>query len=97
VRRSIERKAHALSLEAFEHNRTTIEAWVRGMPEAHDPVAALEHIHALDLDQGQSVVVNVQELWRVTTWAGELGRLAKAMQAETDALEQATGRKLYIR
>ena len=97
VRRAIERKAHALSLEAFEHNRAYLEAWIRRLPETRDPLAALEHVHALDVDHGQHVIVNFQDLWRVTAWAGELGRLARNMQAEVDALEQATGRKLCVR
>ena len=96
VRRAIDLKAHALSLDAFEYNRAYLEAWVRRLPEARDPVAALEHVHALDLDHGQHLLVNFQALYRVTCWAGELRRLAQAMQAEVDALEQATGRTLYV-
>ncbi len=66
VRRAINRKAHALSLAAFEHNREYLEAWVRRLSDAYDPIPALERVHQLDLDHGQHVLVNLQELVALT-------------------------------
>lgn len=57
-------KAHALSVEAFEYNREYLEDWVQRLPEVRDPVAAREQIHGLDVDHGQHVVVNYQDLGR---------------------------------
>jgi hypothetical protein len=55
VSQAINKKAYALSLHAFEKNRDYPEQWARRY--AGDPARQLDGIHALDLDDGQHVVV----------------------------------------
>ena len=98
VRRAIDRKAHALSLRAFEYNRDYLEKWVRKHQD-WDPELALERIHALDLDldHGQYVAINVQHLWDVTSRIMAAKVVIESVVSEIHKLEQSTGREWYGR
>lgn len=62
VRRAIDRKAHALSLEAFEFNRRYLERWVSDHPGARNVPEALDGVHPLDLGHKKYILVDEQDL-----------------------------------
>lgn len=97
VRQAINRKAHALGAAAFDHNVEVLKDWLRRQPDLSDPDGAIERIHALDLDHGQHVMVNIQALWDITSMLGAVEALVASWRTRVEALESATGRRLYSR
>lgn len=97
VRQAINRKAHALGAVAFEHNVEVLEDWLRRQPDLSDPDAAIARLHALELDHGQHVMVNVQALWEITSMVGAIATLVGNWRTRVEALEVETGRRWYVR
>jgi hypothetical protein len=95
VRIAINRKAHALSLAAFEHNRDILEAWLRRCGDITDPQAAIERIHALDLEHGKHVLADLQLLHDLTNTARTIHRSSDIQMQAIARLEAATGRQLH--
>lgn len=97
VRAAIHAKAHALSLDAFQRNCATLEAWIRSHPGPDNPIAALERIHALDLDHGQYRLVNLQDLWALSTSLSELPRVHARLLDNLRRIEATAGYRLHPR
>jgi len=95
VRQTINGKAHALSLQALKKNREYLEQYVRKYPD--DPRQQLDRVHALDLDDGQHVLVSSQTLWGLCATRSLLEVLADAVKARIAPLEKNTGRQWYGR
>ena len=95
VRRAIERKAHALSLRAFEYNRDYLEKWVRN--HEGDPQRQLDCVHALDLNHGQHVLVNKQTLWAICNCMMGLPKFFDVVADNIHHLEEESGREWYGR
>jgi hypothetical protein len=95
VRSAINRKAHALSLAAFEHNRDILEAWLRRCADITNPEAAIERIHSLDLDHGKHVVVDLQLIHDITSTARIMHRSSDIQMQAITRLETAVGRQLH--
>ena len=95
VRQAINRKAHALSLQALEKNREYLEQYVRKYPD--DPRQQLDCVHALDLDDGQHVLVSTQTLWGLCATLSILEVLVDTVKARIAPLEKDTGRQWYGR
>jgi hypothetical protein len=91
VRQAITRNAHALGLLAFEKTREYVEKY------AGDHARQLDVIHALDLDDGQHVLVNQQTLWSLCATLSTLEVLADTVMARLATLEKETGREWYGR
>ena len=79
VSQAINRKAHALSLQAFEKNREYLEQYVRKYPD--DPRQQLDCVQALDLDDSQHVLVGTQTLWGLCATLSILEVLADTVKA----------------
>jgi len=95
VSQAVNRKAHALSLQAFEKNREYLEQYVRKYPD--DPRQQLDCVHALDLHDGQHVLVSTQTLWGLCATLSILEVLADTVKARIAPLEKDTGRQWYGR
>ncbi|WP_020504129.1 antA/AntB antirepressor family protein [Lamprocystis purpurea] len=93
VRAAINRKAHALSLAAFEHNREILEAWLCRCGDLTDPATAIERIHTLELDHGKHAIVDIQLLCEVTRLTGVLERTVAQQQQAIARLSAVTGRQ----
>jgi len=59
------------------------------------PRSRLDCVHALDLDDGQHVLVSTQTLWGLCATLSTLEALAGTVKARITALEQETGRQCY--
>jgi hypothetical protein len=97
VRTAINRKAHALSIAAFEHNRDILEEWLRQSDDISDPEAAIERIHDLDLDHGKHVMVDIQLLWDLIGCAKSAHRATEVQMIVVDRMETATARRWWAR
>ncbi len=95
VEAAIDRKAHTLSLDCFTHNRAILADWVRREGgDSGDPAAAIERIHALDLDHGKHVLVDLQLLHDLTSTARTLQRTSDLQMQAITRIETATKRQL---
>ena len=97
VRAAISKKAHDLSLAAFEHNREILERYLRRDWNLTDPESAIERIHALDLDHGKHMLVDTQQLFHLTSTVAATERCLTVALAAIRTLEDSTGRQLYGR
>jgi hypothetical protein len=93
VRSAINRKAHALSMAAFERNVETLERLLRQAPDLTDPDAAIARLHALELDHGIHVLANIQLLADVTSAVRTVHRAADHAMQAIARLDATTGRK----
>jgi hypothetical protein len=92
VRHAIERKAHALSVHAFESHRDYLENWVRTHPDIKDRASVIEQIEALEINDRTHVMVDYDLLFAVTGNA----RACHRMQAfAIERLGRSIGRNLY--
>jgi len=79
VCKAINRKAHALSLQALEKNREYLEQYVRKYRD--DPRQQLDRVHALDLADGRHVLVSTQTLCGLCATLSILEVLAATVKA----------------
>lgn len=95
LRRAINRKAHALSVRAFEHNREVLERMVLAHPNVKNHVRAIDELRYEDVedsDHGKFALVDLELLFSVTSNARAFHR----MQAfAIERLGTSIGRNLY--
>jgi len=72
-----------------------LEHYVRKYPD--DPRQQLDSVHALDLDDGQHVLVRIQTLWGLCAAFSILEAMADTVKARIAALGKETGRQWYGR
>lgn len=91
VRRAIHRKAHALSLDAFEHNIAILEDFLRRDGDLSDPDAAIARIHALEFDHGKTAMVDLHLLHAITSRAAAAHLCLEQQQQAINQLHAALG------
>jgi hypothetical protein len=86
VRRAVNRKANALSRDAFEHNRDILEDAMRREGNLGDPEAALDWLRRFGSDHGQQNLFDVELLRRVATQAAAACQTLERQQETLDQI-----------
>jgi len=95
VRSAINRKAHAVSLQAYESAKAQIEAEVRGWVGVgvKDDAGLVHRIERFTYPKGEQRIVSVEDLWAVTSSAAGMRVMFESLMSAIHHLEQATGRE----
>jgi hypothetical protein len=98
VRSAINRKAHALSLRAYESAKELLEQEVqRWMEMGWSEGAIAGQIALLRHPEGEQRILGADSLWQVTSSVGGLRVLCDRALDAVHKLEQETGRQWYRR
>jgi hypothetical protein len=93
VQAAINAKAHAISLDAFAHNRQILEDHLRDCKDLTDPEDAIARIHPLELDHGMREMVDIQ-LFHGLAHAVRAAHLASERQMQAlERIETSTGHR----
>lgn len=97
VRRAINRKAHALSLDGFDRTRERLAEIVSGwLARNWTEQDALEELHKLGGVLGEYHLVHAEDLWPVTSRAMLLREGLDLVADAVVQLEKATGRAWFV-